>query len=63
MIDDVKRRIDEPGFYESRALCMTNESSLEGKLISLDSSIWKIEELALAYEEIKKNEKDLKGIH
>ena len=30
MIDDVKKRIDEPGFVESRAYVMS-ESTLEGK--------------------------------
>lgn len=59
ILDDTRTRIDELSFLEQRATMGLSGTSLEGTYLL---HIILIDEIALVYDEIKKNEKELKNL-
>lgn len=60
ILDDTKRRLDEMSFIEQRASMVTNEASLEGTIFF--KHMLYLDEITIVYDEIKKNEKELKNL-
>jgi hypothetical protein len=60
ILEETKNRIEELSFIEQRTTMVTNETSLEG--ISGPPLIFVLEEMTIVYNEIKKNEKELRNL-